>query len=129
MSISPIPDCQFKIFQKDQTLLLRALGVLHLTNYDAFNTSVLRLLKEFRPETIYLDLAQLTGLDSAGMGVLVGLHMTARNRKMEFKILSPADYISKLFETTKLNAVFTILNGLDAEIIRNSIEAEADLIA
>jgi anti-anti-sigma factor len=128
MPTTLLPDCQVKIYRKDQALLLLFSGMMRLPNCNDVTSIVMPLLKEDALASIYLDLGNLTELDSAGLGVLVGLHMTTRNRKVQLTMLSPTAYISKLFESTKLTTIFAILTGLEAETLRTEIAKECNLI-
>jgi anti-anti-sigma factor len=117
------------VYRDAGNMLVKLGGSMRLPNCDAIKSALIPLMEAPSPETYYLHLGALSELDSAGLGVLVGLHMTARNRKVQLRILSPTAFIAKLFESTKLNAVLTIMTGVEAEGIRAQMEQEKNLIA
>ena len=69
-----------------------------------------------------VDLGSLTEIDSAGLGVIVGLHMTSRKNKQTLRILAPTSHQMYLFETTRLNKLLTIVGGGAAHQIRLGLE-------
>ncbi|MCL5270884.1 MAG: STAS domain-containing protein [bacterium] len=77
-------------------------------------------------KTVHLCLAGLTEIDSAGLGVLVGLHMTTRKNKQLLQLLAPTEFQLRLFQVTRLNTVFTILGATEAGIVRERLEVDAN---
>jgi anti-anti-sigma factor len=88
-------------------------GALRLQNSNWVREQIAGLM-DLEPQTLYLHLGRLLEVDSSGLGLLVGLHMTARKRKIEFILLAPTDQQIKLFEATRLNAVFNLQTGTPA---------------
>jgi len=81
----------------------------------------LQLLLELASGKFYLHIGNVTELDSAGLGVLVGLHMTARKRKVDFVLVAPTAGQMRLLETTRLTSILSILSGLEAETLRQRL--------
>jgi anti-sigma B factor antagonist len=57
---------------------------------------------------ILLNLADLTYIDSAVMGEMVGASTTVRNLGGDIKLLNPQARITQLLEMTKLSTIFAI---------------------
>lgn len=108
--------CVIKAYQDHAAILVELAGVLKLQNCEAAKHQILALLRQ-ENQRFYLHLGQLTEIDSAGLGVLVGLHMTARKSKVDFHLLSPTVYQTRLLETTRLSSILSIYNGIQAEEI------------
>jgi len=59
-------------------------------------------------KNIVLNLADVSYVDSSGVGQLVGALTTARNQGGDAKLLKPSSQILALLKTTKLDTVFDI---------------------
>ena len=94
-------------------MLIRFSGMMCLQTCDAIKSRVLEFVQ---PEvaTLFLDLSALTDVDSAGLGVLVGLHMTSRKQSISLVVLSPNPFQMKLMDSTRLSSVLTIESGVQA---------------
>lgn len=66
---------------------------------------------------IVLNLKAVDHIDSGGLGILVGLLVSAKNRGGEVKIVSPNRHVQELFRRTNLDTVFGIY-GSDEEAVR-----------
>lgn len=120
MATEPLHGCSINVYQSDKMVMAELAGVLKLQNCGAVKNRVILLLKE-GIQAFYLHLGQVSEVDSAGLGVLVGLHMTARKNKIDFLLLSPTAYQMKLLDATRLTQVLSIRNGEAAEEIRSRL--------
>ena len=59
-------------------------------------------------QSIVLDLAGVTYLDSGALGVLTGLHMSARQANCQFRLGNLTPRTAKLLQTTNLTNFFDI---------------------
>ena len=57
---------------------------------------------------VILDLTDVTRMDSAGIGMLVGKYMTVKNRGGMLRLLHLTDRTSRLLHVTRLETVFEI---------------------
>jgi anti-sigma B factor antagonist len=57
---------------------------------------------------IVVNLKDVHYVDSGGLGVLVGLAVSARNRGGELKLVSPTQGVSDLLRRTRLNVVISV---------------------
>jgi len=62
---------------------------------------------------VVIDLGSVDYIDSGGLGILVGLHITAKNRGGDIKLVSPSQRVQHVLSHTKLNTVFSIYRTLD----------------
>lgn len=114
--------CQMFAYQDGEEVLYCLNGVLRMQNCDEIKSNVVGVLARDGVKTLYLNMALLSEIDSAGLGILVGLHMTSRKLKKELKILSPTAYQLRLLEGTRLTAILSIIMGLEAETVRSRLE-------
>jgi anti-sigma B factor antagonist len=55
---------------------------------------------------ITMDLSDVSFIDSAGLGLLIGLRQTARKRGGEFHLAGVNAEILPIFQVTRLNKIF-----------------------
>ena len=65
---------------------------------------------------LILNLSALTYVDSSGLGQLISVWTSIRNRGGKLIVLRPSPQVRKQFEITKLDTVFTIVTD-EAEAI------------
>jgi anti-sigma B factor antagonist len=65
---------------------------------------------------IVIDLSSVEYIDSGGLGILVSLHTTAKNRGGDIKLVSPTERVERVLAETKLNTVFSVHPNLDAAL-------------
>lgn len=96
--------------------ILQLAGRLELDDGDTvLRDHVNRLAEEGRVNLI-LDLTDVTRLDSAGIGMLVGKYLTVRKRGGTIKLLHLTDRTSRLLNITKLASVFEIFEQEDQAV-------------
>jgi len=64
-----------------------------------------------------VNLEKVGHIDSGGLGTLVGLWISARNRGGELKLVSPNKHVNDVLRRTNLYTVFKVY-GNDAEAVR-----------
>jgi anti-sigma B factor antagonist len=57
------------------------------------------------PADIYLDLEKLSYIDSTGLGVIIGVYGTIRDKGHKTIIVNPKDNVKKLLRITSLDKV------------------------
>ena len=57
---------------------------------------------------VVLDLSDVRSLDAGGLTALVSLHLWARHRGIQLKLVNPCRFVREMFERTHLNCVFDI---------------------
>lgn len=93
-------DCAGRLVFGDETAKLREV--------------VYPLLKEYR--SITLNLASVSYVDSGGLGTLVSLYTSARNRGGKVNLAGLNSRIMNLLDLTKLATVFEIFPSVDDAI-------------
>jgi anti-sigma B factor antagonist len=57
---------------------------------------------------IILNLGRVEHIDSGGIGILVGLFVSAKNQGGELKLVSPNKHVQEVLHRTELDTVFKI---------------------
>jgi len=65
-----------------------------------------------------LNLANVPYVDSFGLGQLITIWTSIRNRGGQLILLRPTDHVQTLFQITKLNTIFNI-SGEEAHAVRS----------
>jgi len=65
---------------------------------------------------IVVDLANVEHVDSEGLGILVGLFTSARNRGGELKLVSPNNHVQTALHRTTLDQVFSVYRNDDEAV-------------
>ena len=73
-------------------------------------------------EKYFLDMNQLEYVDSAGWGTMVGLKMVTNRSGIQMSFLSPSPRVLDIFHISKLDSVFEVVMGAEAEVIRTSLQ-------
>ena len=98
--------------------ILRMSGRFELDDGDvAFRNYIDRLITEVRI-WIVLDLARVSRIDSAGIGMLVSKFLSARKRGGTLKLLHVTAHSGHLLQITRLNSVFEVFED-EAEAVRS----------
>ncbi len=58
---------------------------------------------------VTLDFATLDYIDSAGLGILVGVFKRLQEKELTMEVVNANDYIKKLFKITKLETLFRVV--------------------
>jgi anti-sigma B factor antagonist len=96
--------------------VLRLKGRLELDDGDyVLRDHVDGLLAQGRVNLI-LDMTDVTRMDSAGIGMLVGKYMSVKNRGGMLRLLHLTERTSRLLHVTRLETVFEIFQDEDAAI-------------
>ena len=107
-------------YRKGRELFIILRGRLVL-NYCHDTKTRLSTLFGTQIDQVYLYLAELSFLDSAGLGVLVGLKMVSNKNRTRFTLLAPPSRIEDIFRVSKLDTIFEIRGGSEADAIRSAI--------
>ena len=63
-----------------------------------------------------LNLSTVDYIDSSGLGQLISIWSSIRNKKGHMTVLKPTSRVLRLFEITRLHTVFEILETEDAAV-------------
>jgi anti-sigma B factor antagonist len=96
--------------------ILRLKGRLELDDGDIILRNHVDGLVAQGRVNVLLDMTDVTRMDSAGIGMLVGKYMTVKKRGGILRLLHLTDRTSRLLHVTRLETVFDIFDEEDAAI-------------
>ncbi|MEO6350481.1 MAG: STAS domain-containing protein [Candidatus Limnocylindrales bacterium] len=96
--------------------ILRLKGRLELDDGDVILRNHVDGLMAQGHVNVVLDLTDVTRMDSAGIGMLVGKYMTVKNRGGMLRLLHLTERTSRLLHVTRLETVFEIFEDEDAAL-------------
>jgi anti-anti-sigma factor len=94
------PELKFEVAASPEETLVRCIGKMTFTNGGALQTELRRLLHGTK--RLVLDLSEMTHLDSFGLGVLVGVHLSAKRQQRQLKIINMSQQARQLVQITHL---------------------------
>ena len=101
----PSPELRFDIEREAPETIVRAKGRLtsETSNvlHDAFRSLIAPGTK-----SIVLDISEVSYIDSAGLGALLGVYISAQRAGCELQISNPSPRTKDLFHMTKLSSIF-----------------------
>jgi anti-sigma B factor antagonist len=95
----------FEIEREGDTAVVKCHGRLVAGTTEELYQGVKTLLHQAR--VVVVDLAELTYVDSMGLGTLVRLHTSARGIGCEFKLLHLGKQLRNILKLTNLLSVFS----------------------
>ncbi len=110
--------------QSDLYFLLR--GRVVLEECDRLKNTCIPLIHKGL-EQVVVDLSKVEYIDSAGLGVLVGLKMTSSKNKARIVLLQPARSVSDILYISKLDGIFDIMTGVEADMLKAQLVQPANL--
>jgi len=70
-------------------------------------------------ERVYIDLSSVDYIDSAGLGFLVHLKMASKKTGSSIVLLQPSRQVSDILYISKLDGIFEVLNGAEAQAVKS----------
>lgn len=116
-----------KVYKFKDKLYITLGGRVVLEECDAVKNAILPLIDRSLTQ-IYVDLEKVTFIDSAGLGVLVGLKMTSNKNKARLILVNPSKGVYDILYVSKLDNIFDITTGKEAEISKQTIIMEENLV-
>ncbi|MBN1623354.1 MAG: STAS domain-containing protein [Clostridia bacterium] len=83
-------------------------GEVDVGNCSMFKEELNKLIEESEGMFV-LDFLNLSYIDSAGLGILVGMFKRLAEKSRELTVINANDYIKKLFRITKLDTLFKVI--------------------
>jgi anti-sigma B factor antagonist len=65
---------------------------------------------------IVVNLGGVEHIDSGGIGILVGLFVSARNRSGDLKLVSPNQHVIDVLRRTNLHTIFSVYGNDDEAV-------------
>lgn len=102
MAQAPIttPELRLEVAASPDETLVRCIGKMTYTSAGALQTELRRLIPETK--RLVLDLAEMTYLDSFGLGVLVGAHLSAKRQQRQLRLINMSSQALQLVQITHL---------------------------
>lgn len=97
--------------------LITLRGSILLTNSEETCTKIETFLKTEGLKNLYICLADVNMVDSAGLGILVRINGRAKSAKIKFSLLSPQSGVADLLQRSKLDLILNVKSGKDAREI------------
>jgi len=94
-------------YRKQRELLIVLRGRLIQDHCQDAKTRLVGLINP-KIDQVYVHLGELAFLDSAGLGVLVGLKMASNKNRVRLSLLSPTSRIRDVLRVSKLDTIFEI---------------------
>ncbi len=99
-TVSATPELKLEVVKAPEEALVRCIGKLTLTSYSALQTTVRGLIPERK--RLVLDLAEVTFLDSSGLGALVSVYFSAKRQQCQLKLINAGPQGQDLLRITNL---------------------------
>jgi anti-anti-sigma factor len=112
-------------FQSDEGLYFVFRGRIVLDECDRVRQNELKLVNKGLQQVV-IDLQNIDFIDSAGLGLLVGFKMAASKNKVRIALSQPSKQVQDLLYVSKLDGIFEIVNGAQAETLRSSMANPAN---
>ena len=95
------PELKLETVTTSEGTLIRCIGKMTYTNCEVLRSKVHGLLPEAKH--LVLDLKDMTYLDSFGLGVLVGVYLSARRQDCELRLINVNEQAKNLLRITNLS--------------------------
>jgi anti-anti-sigma factor len=113
MATNPVPISELnRTTERTPTeTIVRCAGRITSDTSQSLKTTVKSLLSDSR--TVVLDLTNVSYMDSSGLGMIVGLYVSAKTAKCQLKLINLNKRLRELFSITRLGQV--LAEGRDPE--------------
>jgi anti-anti-sigma factor len=102
-------------YEAEGATVVECFGKLTFENAPSLKEEVRPLIPERK--RIVLDLKAVPQIDSAGLGTVVGLYVTARTRGCRIEIMNATQQVSEIFSMTNLLSLFEDVGRHGGKII------------
>lgn len=114
--------CQDKIMQitsyikNDSIFIVKLSGEVDLYNANKIKDNIANHLKHSTARNIIINLDEVTYIDSTGIGTLISIRQMISGARGELRLIHVTNSVKKIFELTKLNMLFKILDDEESAI-------------
>jgi anti-anti-sigma factor len=95
---------------REGTTVLKLVGPLTLFNMFGIQNE----LRAMNPPLLILDLSEVPYMDSAGLGLLMNVHVSAENGGRKFLLANVNERVGALLSMTKVDSVLAIFPSTEA---------------
>ena len=110
MATDKIPELHVETERHENVTLVHCTGQVDLATWNEFSTKIRALIAEGK--SIRVDLANVTRVDSTGIGALVGIWTAAKRRNCDLKYINPSKRIE---DVMRITALLGLLEGHESE--------------
>ncbi|MBX7247182.1 MAG: anti-sigma factor antagonist [Candidatus Sumerlaeaceae bacterium] len=114
-----------EIYQSRGDIFFLIRGRIVLEECERLKAACLPLITKGLDQVI-VDLSNVEFIDSAGLGVLVGFKMAASKNKSQIVLLQPSKSVSDILYISKLDGIFDIMTGAEADMLKTQIAQPAN---
>ncbi len=111
------------LYENGDRLLVRLSGRIVLDECDRLKSTLVSAIGP-SVQRINLDLGGVDFIDSAGLGALVGIKVSANKHKARLALLSPSHSVNDILVVSKLDSLFDLVTGDDARQIVEELNKE-----
>jgi anti-anti-sigma factor len=97
------PELKLETVRTPEETLVRCIGRITSTSSGTLQTAIRDLIPE--KKRLLLDLADVTYLDSFGLGALVSVYLSARRQHCELKLINMTQKAKELLRITNLSSL------------------------
>ena len=98
------PELKLETVTTSEETLIRCIGKLTYTSCEALRSTINGLLPQ--KKRLVLDLKDMTYLDSFGLGVLVGVYLSAKRQDCQLRLINVDEQARNLIRITNLTYLF-----------------------
>jgi anti-sigma B factor antagonist len=106
MVANPASELNLETVRTPEEITVRCTGRINSSTSAQLHTTVRSLMSETK--SVVLDLTNVSHMDSAGLGVMFGLYVSAKKQHCALKFINPSQHLQDLFRITKLESVFEV---------------------
>ncbi len=118
---------EINIYRANNNLFIDIAGRIVLDVCEIIKNAAVSLIDKGINQ-VYVDLGTVDFIDSAGLGVLVGLKATSNKNKARLVLVSPSPGVMDILTVSKLDKIFDIITGSEAELLKQSLALKEYLI-
>ncbi len=115
---------EIRIYQNNNKILVQLTGRVVLDECDRLKGAVVpRIVPGI--SQVNLDLSKVDFIDSAGLGVLVGMKVSSNKSRANLVLISPSKGVNDILLVSKLDSIFDIITGQEsADVVKNLAKPE-----
>lgn len=103
-----------RAYEISGNVLVKIRGRIVLDECDRLKTVIVSLINPSVTQ-VNVDLSEVEFIDSAGLGALVGIKVSANKHRSRLTLISPSRGVSDILMVSKLDSLFEVITGPDAE--------------
>lgn len=102
--------------KNDNIFIVKLSGEVDLYNANKIKDMIFTHLRNSIAKNIIINLDEVTYIDSTGIGTLISIKQMISGAKGELRLIHVTNSVKKIFELTKLNILFKIMDDEESAI-------------